>query len=82
MSNVAALHPSGSDKINLQVSSKVPHLVGKSLELIPELTDGMSPDRGYDMSWISCQLSELGLGTRPSGEVWKGPMMSSNSAGE
>ena len=76
MLNVAARHPLGKARNKSDVLSKVPHTVGKSSELTSAFTEQMSgSSRGNDMSWISWRLSEWGLGTKPSAEVWKGPIM-------
>jgi hypothetical protein len=76
MSKVAATQPGGRERMSFAVLWKVPHNVGKSLEFISALTDMMEGlFLGIDMSWMSCSLDECGLGTSPSGDVWKGPIM-------
>jgi hypothetical protein len=82
MSKVAARQPGGRERIRAEVLSNVPQAVGKSSALIAALTERkLGSPLGYDMSWIIRNLSELGLGTRPRGEVRKGPMTRSRSAG-
>lgn len=56
--------------------------VGKSPESTPALTDVMlGLFLGNDMSWTTWSLFECGLGTSPSGDVQKGPVMDSNMSG-
>ena len=83
MSNVAARQPGGRASIRLAVEVKVPHAVGKSSEQISEFIDGRRGSRrGYERSCIMRNLDECGLGTKPSGDVAKGPIMASRAAGE
>lgn len=73
---------SGSDSMSSAVTSKDPHDVGKSSESMPALTDWRAELlRGNDTSWISRKDDECGLGTRPRGEVRKGPISPSSSSG-
>ena len=83
MLNVTARHPSGKVRMRSNVLSKVPHTVGKLSELTSAFTERMSgSSHGNDMSWVSQRLSEWDLGTKPSGEVWKGPIMDLSVSGK
>lgn len=80
MSKVAARQPLGNDRINLAAMSKEPHRVGKSSAFIPALTDvQLGFLRGKDRSCIMRNEEVPGLGTSPSGDVRKGPIMDSSS---
>ena len=51
MSNVAAMQPSGNERISEEVMSNVPQAVGKSSELICELMDATDEgSRGKERS--------------------------------
>jgi hypothetical protein len=51
MLNIAVMQPGGKERISLTVLLNEPHIVGKSLALIPALTDENDRSfRGYDKS--------------------------------
>ena len=65
-----------------EVALNVPQAVGKRSESIKELMEEMDGSfLGKERSCIMRSLDELGFGTSPIGEVAKGPMRASNSAG-
>jgi hypothetical protein len=83
MSKVAATASGGSLRISSAVLLNVPQDVGKSAASMSALIERVSVlFLGYDRSCIRRNLSECGFGTRPSGEVLKGPMANPNSVGE
>ena len=82
-SNVAALQPSGRPRmISLRSSNEV-HVVGYSSLSMKLLIESCEPSRGYERSWMSRKRAfEPALGTRPSGDDWKGPIAASSSSRE
>lgn len=62
MLKVTAWQPRGRDRIKLEVASKDPQVVEKSLALTPVLMEGKSAGlRGKDMSCTIRRALELGL---------------------
>ena len=82
MSNVAAVQPGGRERMRAEAAEKVPHSVGKSSELMKKFTEGVSGLlRGKERYCTGRNEAELGFGTRPRGEVRKGPIKPSSSPG-
>jgi len=66
-----------------QIVEKVPHVHGKSCELMVELIDEIRFVEDWRRWEKSCTVRYFpgfpGLGTRERGEDWKGPIMASSS---
>jgi len=76
MLKVAATQPGGREKMSSAVLSKEPQDIGKLSEFTPAFTDMiLGSFLGNNMSWTSRSLLECGLGTSPSGDVRKGPII-------